>query len=120
MSEKRIKILVVGMADSVHLARWLSQFVNQPIDVILFPSSPHRRIHPLLKGLMHSASNQMTVTLKPAAMRWLALPFSLLDIPFRNALRSRLLRNLINQTSFDLIHVLEIQHAGYLLLGTKL
>ena len=120
MSEKRIKILVVGMADSVHLARWLSQFVNQPIDVILFPSSPHRRIHPLLKGLMHSASNQMTVTLKPAAMRWLALPFSLLDIPFRNALRSRLLRSLINQTSFDLIHVLEIQHAGYLLLGTKL
>ena len=120
MSEKRIKLLVVGMADSVHLARWLSQFVNQPIDVILFPSSPHRRIHPLLKGLMHSASNQMTVTLKPAAMRWLALPFSLLDIPFRNALRSRLLRNLINQTSFDLIHVLEIQHAGYLLLGTKL
>ena len=120
MSEKRIKILVVGMADSVHLARWLSQFVNQPIDVILFPSSPHRRIHPLLKGLMNSASNQMTVTLKPAAMRWLALPFSLLDIPFRNALRSRLLRSLINQTSFDLIHVLEIQHAGYLLLGTKL
>lgn len=120
MSEKRIKILVVGMADSVHLARWLSQFVNQPIDVILFPSSPHRRIHPLLKGLMHSASNQMTVTLKPAAMRWLALLFSLLDIPFRNALRSRLLRNLINQTSFDLVHVLEIQHAGYLLLGTKL
>ena len=120
MSEKRIKILVVGMADSVHLARWLSQFVNQPIDVILFPSSPHRRIHPLLKGLMHSASNQMTVTLKPAAMRWLALPFSFLDIPFRNALRSRLLRSLINQTSFDLIHVLEIQHAGYLLLGTKL
>ena len=120
MSEKRIKILVVGMADSVHLARWLSQFVNQPIDVILFPSSPHRRIHPLLKGLMHSASNQMTVTLKPTAMRWLALPFSLLDIPFKNALRSRLLRNLINQTSFDLIHVLEIQHAGYLLLGTKL
>ena len=120
MSEKRIKILVVGMADSVHLARWLSQFVNQPIDVILFPSSPHRRIHPLLKGLMHSASNQMTVTLKPATMRWLALPFSLLDIPFRNALRSRLLRNLINETSFDLVHVLEIQHAGYLLLGTKL
>ena len=120
MSEKRIKILVVGMADSVHLARWLSQFVNQPIDVILFPSSPHRRIHPMLKGLMHSASNQMTVKLNPPAMRWLALPFSLLDIAFRNSLRSRLLRNLINKNSFDLIHVLEIQHAGYLLLGTKL
>ena len=120
MSEKRIKILVVGMADSVHLARWLSQFVNQPIDVILFPSSPHRRIHPMLKGLMLSASNQMTVKLKPPAMRWLALPFSLLDIPLRNSLRSRLLRNLINENYFDLIHVLEIQHAGYLLLDTKL
>jgi glycosyltransferase involved in cell wall biosynthesis len=62
----------------------------------------------------------MTVTLKPPSMRWLALPMSALDIPFNNFFRSQLLRRLITQQKFDLIHVLELQHAGYLLLGTKL
>jgi glycosyltransferase involved in cell wall biosynthesis len=53
-------------------------------------------------------------------MRWLALPLSVLDIPFKNWWRSRLLRRLIESSSFDLIHVLELQHAGYLLLDTGL
>jgi glycosyltransferase involved in cell wall biosynthesis len=117
---QREQILVIGMADSVHLARWLSQFIDQPIDFTLFPSSPHRHIHPKLKNLIASASQQMTVTLKPPSMRWLALPLSALDIPFNNFFRSQLLRRLITQQKFDLIHVLELQHAGYLLLGTKL
>ena len=108
------------MADSVHLARWLSQFVDQSIDFTLFPSSPHRRIHPILKNLIASTSQQMTVTLKPPSMKWLALPLSALDIPFNNFFRSQILRRLITQQKFDLIHVLELQHAGYLLLGTKL
>ena len=120
MPSQRKQILVIGMADSVHLARWLSQFIDQPIDFTLFPSSPHRHIHPKLKNLITSDSQQMTVTLKPPSMRWLALPMSALDIPFNNFFRSQLLRRLITQQKFDLIHVLELQHAGYLLLGTKL
>lgn len=120
MSSQRKQILVIGMADSVHLARWLSQFVDQSIDFTLFPSSPHRRIHPILKNLIAPTSQQMTVTLKPLSMQWLALPLSALDIPFNNFFRSQLLRHLITQQKFDLIHVLELQHAGYLLLGTKL
>ena len=120
MPSQRKQILVIGMADSVHLARWLSQFIDQPIDFTLFPSSPHRHIHPKLKNLITSASQQMTVTLKPPSMRWLALPLSALDILFNNFFRSQLLRRLITQQEFDLIHVLELQHAGYLLLGTKL
>ena len=108
------------MADSVHVARWLSQFVDQPINFTLFPSSPHRKIHPMLKKLITSKSQQMTVAIMPSSMRWLALPLSALDIPFRNFFRSHLLRRLIEDNSYDLIHVLELQHAGYLLLDTKL
>ena len=108
------------MADSIHLARWLSQFIDQPIDFTIFPSSPHRHIHPILKGLISSPSNQMSVILKPPSMRWMALPLSALDIPFNNFFRSQLLRRLITQQKFELIHVLELQHAGYLLLSTKL
>jgi len=117
---QRKRILIVGMADSVHLARWLSQFVDQYIDFTLFPSSPHRRIHPKIKEIIASPSNQMTVTIQPSSMRWLALPLSALDIPFNNFFRSKLLRHLIFNQKFDLIHVLELQHAGYLLLDTKL
>lgn len=120
MPENRSRILIVGMADSVHLARWLSQFSSSPIDFVVFPSSPHRHIHTLLEELVASTTNQMTVTLQPSSMRSLALPLSALDIPFRNFFRSRLLRRLIQTNTFDLIHVLELQHAGYLLLDTKL
>ena len=120
MSDKRQNILIIGMADSVHVARWLSQFVDQPIDFTLFPSSPHRKIHPMLKKLVTSKSQQMTVAIMPSSMRWLALPLSALDIPFRNFFRSHLLRRIIENNSYDLIHVLELQHAGYLLLDTKL
>ena len=120
MSELRRRILVVGMADSVHLARWLSQFSDQNIDFVVFPSSPHRRIHPLLGNLISEMNSTMTVRILPMSMRWLALPLSALDIPAKHWFRSRLLRNLIRKYSFDLIHILEIQHAGYLLLATKL
>jgi len=120
MPENRSRILIVGMADSVHLARWLSQFSSSPIDFVVFPSSPHRHIHILLEELVASTTNQMTLTLQPSSMRSLALPLSALDIPFRNFFRSRLLRRLIQTNTFDLIHVLELQHAGYLLLDTKL
>jgi glycosyltransferase involved in cell wall biosynthesis len=119
MPERR-QILIIGMADSVHLARWLSQFVNQSIDFTLFPSSPHRHLHPTLKELIKSTSNNMTVKIKPPSMRWLALPSSALDVIFDNFFRSRLLRQLILEKSFDLIHVLELQHAGYVLLRTNL
>jgi glycosyltransferase involved in cell wall biosynthesis len=62
----------------------------------------------------------MTVKIKPPSMRWLALPSSALDVIFDNFFRSRLLRQLILEQSFDLIHVLEMQHAGYVLLRTNL
>ncbi len=120
MINSRKKILVIGMADSVHVARWLSQFVDQPIDFTLFPSSPHRRIHPGVKQLLHSETEKMTVVIKPALMRWLAFPLSALDLLLANIFRSRLLRRVIEKESFDLIHVMELQHAGYLLLDAGL
>ena len=120
MVERPKSILIIGMADSVHLARWIAQFSDQRIDFVVFPSSPHRRIHPILKNLISSQTNVMSVRILPTSMRWLALPLSALDIPFSNMFRSRLLRNLIESHQFDLLHVLELQHAGYLLLDTKL
>ena len=120
MTEIRRQILIIGMADSVHLARWLAQFSEQSIDFVVFPSSPHRHIHPILKNLMSATNSGMTVRILPTSMQWLAFPLSALDIPLKNFFRARLLRSLIRDNQFDLIHVLELQHAGYLLLDTHL
>ena len=120
MIDRRKKILVIGMADSVHVARWLSQFADQAIDFTLFPSSPHRRIHPGVKQLLRGETRKMTVVIKPALMRWLAFPLSALDLLFANVFRSRLLRRVIENETFDLIHVMELQHAGYLLVDAGL
>ena len=120
MIDRRKKILVIGMADSVHVARWLSQFADQAIDFTLFPSSPHRRIHPVIKQLSDADTGKTTVVIRPALMRWLAFPLSSLDLLLANFFRSRLLRRVIENETFDLIHVMELQHAGYLLLDTKL
>jgi hypothetical protein len=120
VSSRRKRVLIVGMADSVHLARWVSQFVDEPIDFVLFPSSPHRRIHSLLRSLIDSPSNQMTISIKPHAMRWLAFPFSAIDRLLDNRLRGRILRGLISRGDFDVVHAVEMQHAGYLILRTRL
>jgi len=117
---RRQKILVIGMADSVHLARWLSQFSALPIDFELFPSSPHRRIHPTISKLIQSTGQEMSVSIRPLTMRWMAFPLSALDLIFQNRLRARLLRRVILKGRFDVVHALELQHAAYLLLATNL
>jgi len=41
-----MKVLLVGMADSIHLSRWLSQFDSGDTNFEIVSSSPHRTIQP--------------------------------------------------------------------------
>ena len=52
------KILIVAMADSIHTARWLEQFELSKDEFILFPSSPHRCIHPKIVRLLSDSSDR--------------------------------------------------------------
>ena len=106
------KILIVAMADSVHTARWLRQFDDNEIEFVLFPSTPHRRIHSLL--LQHaSISAKSTITISKWMKRG-GLPLGVADLLLNNRLRSVLLAKAIDAFKPDLIHVMETQHAGYL------
>ena len=106
------KILIVAMADSVHTARWLRQFDDDEIEFVLFPSTPHRRIHSLL--LQHaSISAKSTITISKWMKRG-GLPLGVADLLLNNRLRSALLAKAIDAFKPDLIHVMETQHAGYL------
>ena len=106
------KILIVAMADSVHTARWIRQFDKDEIEFVLFPSTPHRRVHPLI--LQHM-SQRLESTLKIS--KWMklgALPIGIFDLIFNNFFRSKLLAKEIKSFRPDFIHVMETQHSGYL------
>jgi len=113
--ETRTRVLVIAMANSVHTARWLSQFRNKAVDIVLFPSTPNRSLHPLIVDLLKN-EDEMTLRIAPF-MRKSAYPLGLLDIFLANNLRAIPLRKILkSREDFDVVHALELQHAGYLLL----
>jgi hypothetical protein len=105
-------IIVTCMFDSTHSARWLTQFQDQALSFLLFPSSPHRKLHPDLKCLLGN-SNQATYRLAPLA-RYSALPLWLLDKFSNNFFRGSLLRASIRIYRPSIVHALELQNAGYI------
>jgi glycosyltransferase involved in cell wall biosynthesis len=105
------------MVDSIHTARWLNQFRDEPLDVEVFPSTPHRRLHPLVRELA-DGSHAMRLRISPG-MRRLALVWGVADLLLGNRLRGWLLSRRVRQTDPMLIHALEIQHAGYLVLAAR-
>lgn len=119
-NSKRIQVLVLGMLDSVHLARWLNQFIQENIDFIIVSSKKYRKIHPLMQSLVrskHKARYQLVST--PKALL-LAGYFDFLKIyldrvfGLRNH-RVRFIEKVLCTKRIDYIHAFEIQGAGYLL-----
>jgi len=108
------RVIAVCMFDSTHSARWLGQFQTQKIDFLLFPSSPHRRIHPELEKLLAS-SGASSFRLAPLA-RYFALPLWVLDKFANNFFRGSLLKAAIRSFQPSLVHSMELQNAGYLAL----
>jgi len=104
-------ILLVCMFDSIHSARWLAQLEDQSINFLLFPSSPHRRVHPELERLL-SGSGAASFRLVPGA-RYFALPIWALDKFADNFFRGSILRAAIRNFQPSVIHALELQNAGY-------
>ncbi|MFY0671411.1 MAG: glycosyltransferase family 4 protein [Aquiluna sp.] len=105
------RVIAVGMFDSVHFARWLEQFQHQRIEFLLFPSSPHRRLHPKLSALL-TAELPATYSLVRFT-RFAGLPLWVLDKILNNALRGWLLRVTAWRFKPQFVHALEIQNAGY-------
>ena len=107
------QIVLVAMVDSIHTARWLAQFESFNMKVIVFPSTPQRRIHPALLEMMERKS-PLRISLVPH-MRYLSLPLTLLDAVTRLRTRAWYLRHVIRTRKPQMIHGLETQHAGYLI-----
>jgi glycosyltransferase involved in cell wall biosynthesis len=115
------KVLVLGMLDSVHLARWLSQFEDQKIEFLIYPSKKFRTIHPDLLNLIRLnkhfklAQKRFTVLYgykEFAYEQYLAKIFRRVSTKYR-------LAAILKRNQFDYIHACEIQGAGYLLLSVS-
>jgi glycosyltransferase involved in cell wall biosynthesis len=108
------KVLIVAMADSVHTARWLEQFENSKHEFVLFPSSPHRRIHPKIVRLL-TASSPMQISI-PRGLSKTGLFLAALDKLLNNRLRGNLLKRVMIKFEPTILHAVETQGAGYIAL----
>jgi glycosyltransferase involved in cell wall biosynthesis len=93
------------MVDSIHAARWASQFDPREVQFTLFPSGPNRRVHPIFK--------ELGLPIIPFG-GLLSVPLWIADRIFDDRIRGVLLRFAIRRIEPDFIHALELQHAGYL------
>jgi len=115
------------MPDSVHTARWISQIADQGWDIYLFPAYI-KHIH---KGIVDiSVFGSKPVIRKRLRTRfrfiWWTIPFFLLDWIFtkRQGVKSTKFSSIalslaVRRIKPELVHSLEIQHAGYLTLRAK-
>jgi len=106
------KILVVAMVDSIHTARWLEQFEDSQDEFLLFPSSPHRRIHPKIRHLIGNES-PMKISI-PRGLRQTGLLLAAIDKLVANRARGYILRRIITRYQPEILHAMETQGAGYI------
>jgi hypothetical protein len=114
------RILVVGMLDSIHLARWLEQFKDEKLDISIFPSRKYRFIHPQLWSLTESINiaNFQIIGISPKIFRFGHVDFMLKEIFgkfFKSLSRKYSLQKTLKKNNFELIHAIEIQGGGYLI-----
>jgi len=122
-----MKLLVVAMSDSIHTARWLAQIADQGFEVHLFPSIDCAEIHPEIRNVTVHRGVYFPRRRHPS-VRVCGIPCPshtgaffvnyLLQNFFPNH-RARALARLVRRLRPDLVHTLELQNAGYLVLDVK-
>jgi glycosyltransferase involved in cell wall biosynthesis len=112
------RILIVGMVDSIHVARWIAHFAGSGLDLHLFPERD-TGAEPTLAGITLWQIEPF-IREDPGRDIHCRDPLSPAEragvragrIPERAAVLARLIRRLAP----DAVHVMEYQHAGYLTL----
>jgi len=122
-----MRILFVAMANSVHTARWINQIADQGWDIHLFPVGD-ASIHPELRNLtIHNFLCQ-----KPSGLNQSVRVIGSWPFPRGAGLARRIVKRFapwwldcwglvrtIRRLNPDIVHSLEMQHAGYLTLAAR-
>jgi hypothetical protein len=122
-------ILFVAMSNSIHTARWISQIEDQGWDLHLFPSIDTGTSHSDLKKVTIHETFYTDRARRNSSVTTRGIPISsttLVSITKRllrktslGVEQSKKLAKLIRNLKPDIIHSMEIQHAGYLTLEAK-
>jgi len=133
---KKPRILFVAMIESVHTARWLNEVQKLNWDIHIFPSSIWK-IHPAIKNVtIHDIIFQPETADKSVHCNR-SIPFIWHNTSDKINMGLQLLRSnftssekyekycaeqlvkVIKRVKPDIIHTLEMQHAGYLTVNAK-
>lgn len=107
---KKTRVMLVCMVNSIHVARWISQFDPATHEFILVPSTPTRKSHPIISGLAKTHGHIQVTPFKGRLSQFLWG----FDLFLGNRLRAAFIQSAFAKFSPDLIHSLEFQHGGYL------
>ena len=112
---KVTKVLIIGIANSIHTARWIKQFESTPVEITLVPSTARRAVHPQIRALLLS-KQQLTLKL-PRVFYAISIPIGCFDFFLGGRVMGSILRMWLRQRDkhFDVIHAMELQHAGYIM-----
>lgn len=113
--EHRTRILLVGMPDSVHVARWIEANLANQFEILVFASSPLRKTHPKLKYYMSSSHGKNLIVRRHRLSFIAAIPLWILDRPrlFAGKIRGFLIGRALASFEPHVVHVMESQNGGY-------
>ena len=112
MTTGKATVVVVCMIDSVHTARWLENFKDQGINFYLFPSTPNRRVHQQIRGLLENSDQNGSRFFLNPFFKWLAIPMWGADIVLGNRVRGHLVSRMVRRIGATHLHAMELNHAG--------
>lgn len=125
---KIMRLLIVAMADSVHTVRWLNQLADQEWEIHLFPSIDNGIIHPDFKNVTIHSLFRVSLQNKVGNVRLRGIPVGTklfaqaasraVNLFFPKYHMEKLTR-LIQGLKPDVLHSMETQAAGYLVVSVK-
>ncbi len=125
---RRSRILFVAMANSPHTVRWLAALDRDRFDVHLFPVDELEPVHPSLRDVtvhrLFRGYGPRHPSVLETGFRWplrrgAARATAELERRWSTAGRAARLARTISRLKPDLLHTLEMQHAGYLALQSR-
>lgn len=114
----RPKVLLIGMLDSIHFARWIAQLDGLGMNFVITGTSPYRKIRPELITFVEGHSSDFKIkeifpTFSIFGRRIVPAITFLLDLLSRDKIRGRALSRLLNSEQPDLVHINELIVAGF-------
>jgi hypothetical protein len=108
--EKRRLIVLIGFADSIHLARWVEILAHAGCAMVIISSSASNIVHPNILTLIQTHPN---VRLAKMASHKVTSAIWVMDKMTSNWLRGALIAVKLIRLRPAVVHVLETQNGGY-------